>query len=178
MNTGQMLAVLVALSLLGVVSLTNNTMMLSKSETMLSAEASLNAISIAQTLIDEIMTKNYDLATITKKVVNANDFTASGSLGPNETEKKNVPLPDAASPYRSIKYYNDIDDYHGYRRIVSTPRMGDFTLLVSVFYVSEIYPDQTSAAQTFHKKIVVTVSHLNLSEPLQLSDISVYRRYF
>ncbi len=172
-----MLAVLVALSLLGVVSLTNNTLMLSKSETMLAAEASLNAISIAQTLIDEIMTKNYDLATINKKVINASDFTATGSLGANNAEKSNVPLPDV-TPFRSIKYYNDIDDYNGYRRVVTTPRMGDFTLLVNVFYVAEIYPDQFSTTQTFHKKIVVSVSHLNLAESVQLSDISVYRRYF
>jgi hypothetical protein len=178
MNTGQMLAVLVALSLLGVVSLTNNTLMLSKTETMLEAEASLNAISIAQTLIDEIMTKNYDLATVTKKVVNADDFTDPLSLGPNDAEKKSVPLPDVGPTYRSIKYYNDLDDYNGYRRIVSTPKMGDFTLLVDIFYVSETYPDEVSKDETFHKKIIVTVSHLNLSEPVQLSDISVYRRYF
>ncbi|MBI5214576.1 MAG: hypothetical protein HY960_02365 [Ignavibacteriae bacterium] len=178
MNTGQMLAVLVALCLLGVVSLTNNTLMISKTKTMLEAEASLNAISIAQTLIDEIMTKNYDLATITKKVVNAGDFTSSESLGPNETEKKSVPLPDVGPTFRSIKYYNDIDDYDGYRRIVSTPKMGNFTLLVDIYYVSEIYPDQLSKDATFHKKIVVSVSHLNLAKSLYLSDISVYRRYF
>ena len=31
---------------------------------------------------------------------------------------------------------------------------------------------------SFHKKVVVTVSHPNMPKPLQISDIAVYRRYF
>ncbi len=173
-----MLAIIIALALLGVVSLTNNSMMLSKTRTMLEAEASLDAISFAQTLIDEIMTRSYDLATVTAKVYNASDFTASSGLGPNTYESSVVPLPDSSSPFKSIKYYNDVDDYNGYRRYISSPRMGRFTLAVSIFYVSESNPDQVSTVQTFHKKIVVTITHPNMPKPIQLSDISVYRRYF
>lgn len=177
MGTGQMMAIIVAISLLGIVSLSNNTLTISNTKTMLEAEASLSAISIAQTLIDEIETKSYDLATLNKKIMNATEFTAASGLGPSSQEQSYVKLPDV-SPFKSLKYYNDLDDYHGYQRIVTTPRMGDFKVKVSIVYVSESNPEVVSTSQTFHKKIVVSVSHLNLPSSLELSDISVYRRYF
>ena len=151
MNTGQMLMVIGALALLSLVSLTINTMMVGKTTTMLEAEASLNAISIAQTMIDEIMTKSYDASTVSVKVYNASGFTAWNSLGCNSSEASNVLIPDVP-PYKSIKYYNDVDDYHRYRRIVSTPRMGNFTVTDTVYYVSETNPDLKVSANTFHKK--------------------------
>ncbi len=176
--SGQMLMVLGALMLLSMVSLSINTMFIGKTTTMLDAEASLNAISIAQTMIDEIMVKSYDAATVSSKIFNASAFTAPGSLGANGTETSNVPQPDTSSPFKSINNYNDVDDYHLYRRTVNTPRLGKFTVRDSVFYVVESNPDQKSFTQTFNKKIVVTITHPNMLRPLQISDVAVYRRYF
>lgn len=179
MGTGQMLSVLGALMLLSMVSLGINAMILSKTTTMLEAEASLNAISLAQTMIDEIQTKPYDAATVSAKVYDASDFTAAGSLGPNgATEVPYVPQPDVSTPFKSVKYYNDVDDYHLYRRTAFTPILGNFTLLDSIYYVKESNPSTKSTTQTFYKKIVVKVTHRNMSYPLYLSDVIVYRRYF
>jgi hypothetical protein len=167
------------LVLLGLTSLGINTMLVSKTTTMLQAEASLNAISIAQTMIDEVMTKSYDAATANgTKVYNASDFTASASLGCNASEASSVPQPDVSTPFKSIQFYNDVDDYDGYRRTVSTPILGSFTVKDTVIYVSESNPDQRSFTQTFYKKIIVTVTHTNMSYPLKLSDVIVYRKYF
>ena len=178
MGTGQMLSVLGAIMILSMVSLAINTMIIGKTTTMLEAEASLTAISLAQTMIDEILTKSYDLATVTQKVYDPTLFTAASGLGPNSTETSNVPLPDAATPFKSYKYYNDVDDYNGYRRTASTPLLGKFTIVDTVYYVSESNPNQKLSTQTFFKKIVVTVRHPNMSYPLQMSDLAVYRRYF
>lgn len=178
MGTGQIVTVIVALVLLGVVSLRTNTMMLSKSQTMYDSEASLDAVSYAQTLIDEIMTKSFDAVTITQKVFNASDFTSASGLGPNASEAKLVPLPDSGNTFNSIQNYNDVDDYNGYQRKVTNSRMGTFTLNVGILYVSETKPDQQTSSQTFFKKIVVTVTQANMSKPLFLSDIAIYRRYF
>jgi hypothetical protein len=177
MHTGQMLMVLGALALLSLVSLSINTMLVGKTTTMLDAEAQLNAVSIAQSMIDEIMTKAYDANTVSAKVYNATDFTAPGGLGCSGAEASAVPLPDSY-PYRSAQGYNDVDDYNRYRRTVFTPRMGNFTVVDSVYYVAETNPDQLSGAQTFFKKVVVTVTHPNMSSPLTMSDVAVYRRYF
>lgn len=178
MSTGQMLLVLGAVTLLSTLSLTINTMLIGQTTAMLDAETSLNAISLAQNMLDEVLTKSYDAATVTSKVYQATSFTAVTSLGPNNTEASNVRLPDVSYPKKSLLGYNDVDDYHNYTRIDSSSRFSNFTITDSIFYVSETNPDVKSASQTFFKKIVVTVRHQNMTKPLQLSDVAVYRRYF
>lgn len=177
MHTGQMMMVLGALALLSLVSLSINTMIIGKTTTMLDAEGQLNAISIAQSMIDEVMQKQYDAATVSAKVYNAANFTGAGSLGCNGGEASAVPLPDTY-PYKSPVGYNDVDDYHRYRRIVSTPRMGNFDVRDSVWYVVETNPDQRSTTPTFFKRVKVTVRHPNMASPLTMTDVAVYRRYF
>jgi hypothetical protein len=183
----QMFFVVGALVLLGSVILGINQMLLIKTTTMLDAEASLAAASIGQSMIDEIMTQNYDAATDTgygvdlKKVFNVALFTGANSLGCNSTESSNVPLPDTADAngvFRSAKYYNDVDDYNSYRRTVKTPVLGKFTVVDSVYYTLETNPDQKATTQTYYKKIVVTVTHRNMERPLKMFDVVVYRRYF
>jgi hypothetical protein len=172
-----MLTVLGAIMLLSLVGLSVNSMLIGKTTTMLEAEAQLNAISMAQSMLDEIMVKSYDAATVGSKIFDATQFTAAGGLGASSPEMVAVSTPDAY-PYASVFGYNDIDDYHRYTRRVWNPRLGNFTLTDSVFYVIEENPDTKSTVQTFHKKIVVTVRHPNMSKPLQISDVAVYRRYF
>lgn len=183
----QMLMVLGALMLLGVATLGINQMLVDKTTTMLEAEASLSAVSLAQTMIDEVMTQNYDAATDSgygvdkKRVYSTDQFTAANSLGCNSTEASNVHLPDTANTngiFRSITYYNDVDDYNNYSRVINTPILGKFTIVDTVYYVLESNPDQKAYTQTYHKKIVVTVTHPNMSYGLKLSDVVVYRRYF
>src|SRR5712672_1725508 len=130
MNTGQMLLVLGALVLISMVSITVNSMIVSKTSTMLEMEADLNAVSLAQSMLDEALKKDYDLATVGGvKIYDSTAFTSSGGLGPSGTEIGNVSLPDSIrrpglnlppsidSTFRSDKYYNDVDDYNGYKRI-------------------------------------------------------------
>src|SRR5881296_3614483 len=106
----QMFTIIGALVLLGIASLGINAMLASKTTTMLQAEATLNSISIAQTMIDEIMTKSYDAATANgTRVYDSTGFTATGSLGCNGSEASQVPQPDVSSPFNSIQYYNDVD---------------------------------------------------------------------
>jgi hypothetical protein len=172
-----MLTVLGALTLLSLVSLSINTMIVGKTTTMLDAEGQMNAISIAQSMIDEVMQQSYDAATVTDKVFDDSVFTAPGSLGCNTSEAAVVPLPDVY-PYKSVVGYNDVDDYHKYRRTVFTPRMGNFDVRDTVCYVVETDPNQKANTQTFFKRVSVTVRHPNMASPLTLTDVVVYRRYF
>ena len=59
-----------------------------------------------------------------------------------------------------------------------TPVMGPFTVTDTVDYVSESSPDVVSNARTFYKRITVTVTHANMSYPLKLTDVAIYRKYF
>jgi len=191
MNTGQMLLVIFALVLLASVSLSINRMLIDKTTVMLAAEANQNAISIAQTMLDEIMTKSYDLATAPasgirprdggNKIYDSTKFTAASGLGPSSAEVSSVSLPeppDTVTPYKSISKYNDVDDYDDYTRKAYSSLLGTFTVIDTVYYVVESSPNVKSSSPTFYKKITVTVRHPNMPKPLQISDIAVYRRYF
>ena len=175
----QMFMVIGALVLLGIATLGINNMLANKTTTMLEAEASLNATSLAQSMMDEVLGKSYDAATANgTKIYDSTQFTAPGSLGPNATESAAVSQPDTSTPFKSVANYNDVDDYNNYRRVVSTPIMGKFTITDTVYYSVENNPDQKSNTQTSYKKVIVTVRHTNMSFPLQLTDVAVYRRYF
>ena len=203
MGTGQMLMVILALSLLAIVSLNLNTLLIGKTSSMLEIEANVNGIALGQSMLDEALSASYDAVTADgTKIYDSTKFTPANSLGPSSAESGNVPLPDSLplpAPntmpnvdlvYKSAKYYNDVDDYNGYKRIAFTPTMATFYILDTVVYVTEANPDQVSTHRTFYKKVIVTVRHRNMvpagktfnpwSGPycLQLTDIAVYRRYF
>ena len=203
MNTGQMMMALMALVLLAGVSVSVNSMMASKNTTMLEVEANLNAISLGQSMLDEVLSQDYDLATVGgAKIYDAGSFTATSGLGPSALEVSRVLLPDSLvlpgplqmpsvdSAYKSNQYYNDVDDYNGYKRVAFTSTMTNFYIIDTVYYVSESNPDVKSSPQTFYKKVVVTIRHRSMCPPgvsfnawtgkyfLQLSDVAVYRRYF
>ena len=173
----QMIMALGAILLLGVTSLGINQILIDRTTTTLEAEASLNAVSIAQVMLDEIMTKSYDMATVSgARIYDSTLFTTPDALGPNATEASQVGTLDLVEG--SKKYFNDVDDYNKYQRIASTPILGKFLVVDTVYYVNELYPDEKSSTQTNFKKIEVTVRHANMSYPLKISDIAVYRKYF
>src|SRR5512143_3808376 len=98
----QMFFVIGALILLGSAIMGINQMLLIKTTTMLDAEAGLTATSIGQSMIDKIMTKNYDASTDPgsgvdlKKVFDVNLFIAANSIGFSFSELSSVPLLDTA----------------------------------------------------------------------------------
>lgn len=168
--------------LLSAVTLGVNSMLVNKTETMLEAEASLVGVSLAQSMIDEIQTKSYDAATAGgTRIWDSTLFTSPGGLGPSSLEASNVPLPehpDTAGAYKSVRGYNDVDDYNRYRRYAINPSLGTFLISDTVYYTKESYPDVKSTTQTYFKRIIVTVTHPNMKYKLQLSDLVIYRRYF
>ncbi len=172
----QTLTVLLALVLFGMTTLGINALLVDKTTVMLEAEASLTAVSIGQTMIDEIMTKSYDAVTANGTRIYDSTFTVPDQLGPSAAENLLVPKPDVSN--LSDKYYNDVDDYHLYSRIVSTPILGDFTLSDTVYYVSQDNMDVKVNYRTNLKKITVAIRHRNMSYPVVLSDVVVYRTFF
>jgi hypothetical protein len=197
MNTGQVLMIIGALTLLSVVSLSVNTLILNTTVTYIQTEAQLTGISVAQSMLDEIMTQSYDSATVNgTRIWDSTKFTPTSRLGretsPGINEVTAVTLPespDTAVPYSSVRKYNDVDDYNNYRRYYYSSALGLFAVVDSVYYVRESNPDQQSTSQTYFKKIVITVRHPNLCiqgtyNPwqgryyVQLSNVAVYRRYF
>jgi hypothetical protein len=193
MNTGQVMFILGAFAMLSLLALNVNRTMYGSLSLGLEMEATLNALSIGQSMLDEVMQKNFDENTIDKVAYNYSDITAKGSLGPEGTE--GIAGYDSAyttsdgvfHDFQSKSGFDDVDDYHLYKRKVYDARMGYFTVVDSVLYVSESNPDAPASSATFFKEIVVTVTHPNLpkknatdstSLPVVLRDINIYRQYF
>ena len=169
-----MISVLGAFALLSFLVLSVNTTILEKTEVILDTEASITSISLAQAMVDEIQSKEFDQKCIGVRIYNASDMTSSGSLGCDAGET--LALPDTLT-YLSTSRFNDVDDYNGYRRTVRTHSLDDFVVVDSVYYVSNSDPNQKSSTQTFYKKIVVKITNPVMKQPVILTDITVYRRY-
>ena len=174
MISSHMMFVVGAFALLSLITLSVNSIIVEKTTVMLDTEASITAISIAQAMIDEIQSKEYDTQTVSARVYNTANLTPTNQLGPEVGES--LTLPDVF-PYQSATHFNDIDDYNGYRRTVSTTRLDNFAVTDSIYYVMESNLNLKSSTQTYYKKMVVTVTHPSMKVPVVLTDVVVYRRY-
>jgi len=192
MNTGQIMLVLAAFTLLAMLALSVNRTMYGSVILGLEMEATLNALSIGQSMLDEAMQKNFDQKTINKVVYSPSEVTSPADLGP-ETGEAIAGIDSAYMAgeefhdFKSKTAFNDVDDYHLYHRRVWNARLGYFDVIDSVKYVKESEPSTQSSGATFYKVVVVVVTHPNLprasssdtaSAPIILRDISVYRQYF
>jgi hypothetical protein len=77
--------------------------------------------------------------------------------------------------YRSEKFYNDVDDYNGYLRIVQVPNEAVYRLTARVVYLSESDFSTELSLQTYLKKIDVTVRNQSNSSAVSLSSIMTYQ---
>jgi hypothetical protein len=161
-----------ALFLLGVFLLSANGLLADSSRLADENEYCLTSISIAQSIIDEAKAKSFDETTTTGNVPVATDL--SPSLGPDASET--IAATDTLSngSFRSSSVFDDVDDYNGYHRQVSTSRVGGYDVRVSVNYASLTAPDSVSPTRTFCKRMVVTVTNPYMTGPIQLSYAFAY----
>ena len=174
MISSHMMFVVGAFALLSLITLSVNSIIVEGTTVMLDTEASITGISIAQAMIDEIQSKEYDTQTVSARVYNTANLTPTNLLGTEAGES--ISTPDVL-PYQSATVFNDTDDYNGYRRTVSTTRLGNFAVTDSIYYVMESNLNLKSSTQTYYKKMVVTVAHPRMKVPVVLADVVVYRRY-
>ena len=186
MNTGQTVMVVLSILLLGTLSLDVNSTLMNSSSTSLEMEAGLDAISYGQSLLDEILEKEFDQATTSgTRIFDYSLMTAPSSFGPDGSETFTLPDSSATNTFKSTRQYNDVDDYQGYTRIARNSRLDNFTLTVRVKYASEDNPDSAVSTQTFYKRVTVTISNPYMTKdasgnvfPLVMKDLAIYRRYF
>ena len=194
--------ILGAFALLSLLALSINQTLLSTQTIGLEMEANLTALSIAQTLMDEITTQEFDERTTTGvKIYSTSEMTPIADLGPEAGEtpitwvdSAYYDLAGTTAPYdnggilhdfKSKAYFDDVDDYNRYRRKAYDYRMGYFDISVVIQYVIEDTPDSISSVRTNQKRINIAVTQFNLSKDqagvvisLRLKDLAVYRRFF
>lgn len=178
-----------AFSMLSILTLSINGTFLTALATGISAQAQLNALSMGQALLDEILTRDFDeRVTGGQRAFDNEDF--STNLGPDGGGESIV---GRDSSYRSRIRFDDVDDYNNYQRAVYDSLLGWFLLNSQVSYARESYPDSLINTRSHFKVITVTVTHPNLPTrqvadstgtyhdvliPVVLKDLAIYRRYF
>src|SRR5512135_3299894 len=107
MNTGQTMMVILAMMLLGTLSLNVNKTLINTSTTSLEMEASLDALSYGQSMMDEILSKSFDKATVNTRIFKASDM--STYLGWDAGEFFVKPDSSYLGAFKSLTKYNDVD---------------------------------------------------------------------
>lgn len=194
MNTGQMMLVIGAFSMLSILALSFNRTMLGSLQLGLEMQATLNGLSIAQSMMDEVLPRSFDQAATSGTVIyQMSLMTAPNALGPEGAEIFLMTQADFDSSYwdgptfydfKSKSRFNDVDDYNGYRRLVFDSRLGYFSVYDTVKYCSEFQPDRDTTSQTYYKKVTVVVTHPNLprtetdTSKIILRGLAIYRQFF
>ncbi len=157
MSNVQSMLTIGAMFLLAIISLRFNSAVTSTSNGETKNKVYLTAFSLADNLIEEIKGKSFDQTTINFPTTNPASLTAPAYLGPDSGE--------------AYPYYNDVDDYNGFRDTVTAPYFETYYVSCSVQYVNSDDPDETSSTQTFYKKVTVSVSSPYLDHSVLLSSI-------
>lgn len=110
-----------ALFLFSLLVLNVNRIILSTQDLELKNEAQTTASSVAETMLNEVVSKSFDKSTLTNAVFDSSLATAPNMLGPESGEV--------------YPNFNDVDDFNNYTRNDTTPRLGVFSLKVKVSYI-------------------------------------------
>ncbi len=140
----QFILILGAMLILSQLSLTVNASMMNMKDVSYGNEAILAGTTLAQSVLRDIASKNFDERTIGRKVAKTDTLTTPMSLGPEVGE--------------AYPNFNDVDDYDQHVRTESNARLGNFTVAVRVWYTSRALLGGASPSATFMKAVTVTVS--------------------
>ena len=166
MGGSQTLLTIGALMLLSSLILSLNNAILGRDLVSYESEATLTAISIGQSLLEEVRTRAFDENTVPpKRASSPADLTYPGSIGIDDGEV-------------GTEDFDDIDDYAGFERSVTTTRFGDFKQAVRVYYVRNTNLADSSSFPTFLKRIDVEVWNAYVGTPTNsftLSAVIAYR---
>jgi hypothetical protein len=187
MNSGQSFLTICAFVVLSSLTLNLNTQLVDTGTTGLEMEATLDGISIAQSMLDEVLTKEFDEKTTGgARAFSAGDLTTTGGFGPDGYSQHITGVDSSrVGVFQSQTRFDDVDDYNSYTRKAWNPRFGWFDVSVRVTYANEDNANTAQSDRSFYKRVTVTVNHPNLVKdnnnnvvPLVVQDLAVYRRYF
>jgi len=173
MNLGQMILVVGAIVLLGILVLNANSTVYQASDTMYTSEFGVTAVSLSTSLVEEAMGKMFDVVvapTNTSDLYDSTLLTPVASLGPEASEQESYRGMVTGYPHD----FDDFDDFNGlnlcyhdttesdatpgFLQIIVPGMRAKYYVTCTVVYVQ---PPNLDAAyivrQTWHKKITVTV---------------------
>lgn len=173
MGLGQTMLTSMFLVLLSLAAISANRLILDRESSYYEEEAYKQSAILANALLQEIVRKKYDSGVVDTSnwgYQDKLDFNQPYDLGPNPTARDYVNPGGVADtfPYKSIiatngNYFDDIDDYKGYKRSASAGNLSGFILTVDVYYVKKsgasYIPSTGTYNQQYQKQVNVTVSN-------------------
>ena len=186
MGTAQMLMVVVAMFLLGIIIFSANSTLADNDIVIKNSEFGVAAISLATSLIEEVEGKVFDEAANDSGVTKLANLTLPAYFGP-----------DANESYRTtdstMSDFDDLDDFDGFSiEYVSDPSRpqiatyrgdskgfrADYLVKAKVVYVNAgggvADLNSFSASPTWHKKLIVTVTSPSSRDTLVFPTIISY----
>jgi len=177
-DISEIIYVLGAVVLFSLFAITINKSMVVNTETTVESEIEYNAIAVAQSIIDQARQRAFDEVMVTKNVLELstrsqtllNSFTAPASLGPEPS----------STPAEVYPNYDDFDDFK-LTNLAFATEYGNYTVNTAISYVNVTYnsTDQTytvtnSSIRTYHKRLIATVTHPSLANPVSLEYIKTF----
>jgi len=134
-----------AFLILSTIALSINNLILTTKKTIIGNEVQITGIGLAQALMDEITSRDFDENTTgNKRVRFATQLTSSSSFGTEGSE----------SPF------DDVDDYHNYTTTINTPRVDGYEISVQVFYANPLFPKYNMVFfKSYLKRVVITIKN-------------------
>lgn len=159
MGYRELFLVLVSVVLLTLLMTQINSNTVHGREALQQLEIEHTAASVAQQFIEEAKSKPFDSQVGIPANLMPSGFTPVASLGPGVGE--------------TYPNFNDVDDYDGYNGTLTIDGL-DFTVSIQVVYVQDSDLETTAGAQTFFKKMTVTVSSSWLPGSVTLKQVFSY----
>ena len=176
-----------AFAMLATLALSINGTIINTMSLSLESEMAMNAHAFAQSMLDEILTKWFDERAISTKIYNYADMTPVNRFGVFDAGEAPALVGGFDVTFSSLTKFDDVDDYHKYKRKITNNLGWVFEVIDSIDYVyeGEDSTDMRSPTQTFYKRITVYVYNNNMAKdpsgnviPIVMKDFAVYRRYF
>lgn len=186
MGTAQMLMVVIAMFLLGIIIFSANSTMAENDIVVKDSEFGVAAISLATSLIEEVEGKVFDEAATDSGVTSLTKLTQPAYLGPDVNESYRPPDTTMAD-------FDDLDDFNGFsieyvsdttRPRVATYRgdsrgfRADYMVKAKVVYVTAgggvADLNSYSTSPTWNKKLIVTVTSPSSRDTLVFPTIISY----
>ncbi len=159
MNGGQMMITIGALMLLSVVILKVNTGNLNTNEILVDNKVEILATSVANSVIEEAFTKNFDEYNVKNPAELLSNLTLVNKLGKDKDEV--------------YPYFDDMDDYNGLDIIKNIPDADDYEVKCAVCYINPGNPNIPSHIRTWYKKITVKVTSEGMKNRNGIQDTIV-----
>lgn len=174
---GEVLQTIGAMVIFSLILLSATSMIQRNTYMQIEGELEQEVIALAQDIIEEGRTKEFDEVTVGATAPPADipgHFSATSNLGPEASDDQN------GDGKVSRHEFNDFDDYNGWNDIIATEH-GEFNIRAEVFYVDETNYDSTNTQTTFKKlRVYITSKYLNRqsSGNLTLYSLEFVRNYY